>query len=161
MQSRWALQEQHRHAGRGAEAAVGDAAAFVRALELPEVLKGLSKGARKRVEGELQTIQIALRDKVLGILEGVANNKQREWVMNQIGENRPGLNERYEELAGTADSEAVNALLTRVDTWAGWLRDRLTRQLRGGDGLRCRRACRAFTSPRSMPRCKGRLRLAP
>jgi hypothetical protein len=87
------------------------------------LLKGLGKGARNRVKGALDTVQIALRDKALGLLEGVANKKQREWVMNQIGENRPGLNERYVELAGTADSEAVDALLTRVDIWAGWLRD--------------------------------------
>lgn len=88
------------------------------------LLKGLGKGGvRKTTEGALQNIQVALQDKVFGILEGVANAKQREWVMNQIGENRPGLNERYVELAGTADSEAVAALLTHVDTWAGWLRD--------------------------------------
>lgn len=88
------------------------------------LLRGLGKGgARKTTEGALQNIQVALRDKVLGILDGVANSKQREWVMNQIGENRPGLNERYVELAGTADPEAVIALLTHVDTWAGWLRD--------------------------------------
>jgi hypothetical protein len=87
------------------------------------LLKGLGTGARNRVEGALQIVQTALRNKVLGLLEGVAKPEQRQWVMNQIGENRPGLNERYVELAGTADSEAVNALLTRVDIWAGWLRD--------------------------------------
>jgi ApeA N-terminal domain 1 len=91
--------------------------------KVSRLLKGLGKGARRRVEGALETIQEALRDKALGLLEGVANKTERDWVMNQIGENRPGLNERYKELAGTADSEAVDALLTRVDIWAGWLRD--------------------------------------
>jgi hypothetical protein len=75
------------------------------------------------VEDALADIQTGLREKVLGILEGVASVPQRQWVMGQLGENRKGLNERYEELARRPDSEAVNELLTNVDRWAGWLRD--------------------------------------
>jgi hypothetical protein len=88
------------------------------------LLKGLGTGgARTRVQAALSAIQEALRDKVLGLLDGVADAKQREWVMNQIGENRPGLTERYKQLAETADSEAVEELLTSVEAWAAWLRD--------------------------------------
>ena len=88
------------------------------------LLKGIGRGgARKTVEAALAPLQNALLNKVIGLLEGVASAKQRQWVMNQIGENRPGLNERYKALAGTADPEAINELLTNVDIWAGWLRD--------------------------------------
>jgi ApeA N-terminal domain 1 len=85
--------------------------------------KGLGRQARRVVEDALADIQTGLREKVLGILEGVASVPQRQWVMGQLGENRKGLNERYEELARRPDSEAVNELLTNVDRWAGWLRD--------------------------------------
>jgi hypothetical protein len=88
------------------------------------LLKGIGKKqARKTVEGALESVQEGLRDKVLGMLEGVPSEKQRGWVMNQLGENRKGLNERYKELTEKADSEAVGELLTNVDRWAGWLRD--------------------------------------
>lgn len=85
--------------------------------------KGLGRQARRQVEDALENIQPPLREKVLGILDGLSVVKQREWLMNQIGENRKGLNERYVELAGRADSEAVDKLLTDVGKWAGWLRD--------------------------------------
>jgi hypothetical protein len=47
----------------------------------------------------------------------------REWVMNRIGENRPGLKQRLLELAAVPDSQAVEDLLTDVNTWAKWLRN--------------------------------------
>jgi ApeA N-terminal domain 1 len=87
------------------------------------LVKGLGKQASKQVDNALQSVGKPLREKVLGMLKGIADVNQREWLMNQLGENRPGLNERYKTLAETADSEAADALLTRVDIWAAWLRD--------------------------------------
>lgn len=47
----------------------------------------------------------------------------RDWVMNRLGDNRPGLKDRLVELTTRADPDAVKALLTDVDTWAKWLRN--------------------------------------
>jgi hypothetical protein len=56
-------------------------------------------------------------------LGGLDDPKLRQWVRNRTGDNRPGLKERYLELATKADSAAVQALLTDVDLWAKWLRN--------------------------------------
>jgi Apea-like HEPN len=47
----------------------------------------------------------------------------REWAMSRIKDNRPGLKQRLVELVTRADSEAVQNLLTDVDTWAKWLKN--------------------------------------
>jgi hypothetical protein len=47
----------------------------------------------------------------------------REWAMSRIKDNRPGLKDRLLELTTVPDGEAVNDLLTDVDTWAKWLKN--------------------------------------
>ncbi|MGV9711933.1 ApeA N-terminal domain 1-containing protein [Gordonia sp. NPDC003424] len=46
-----------------------------------------------------------------------------KWILPRVGENRPGLKDRYVELAGIPDSEAVNALVCNVEVWARWLKN--------------------------------------
>jgi hypothetical protein len=49
--------------------------------------------------------------------------KDRDWALSRIKDNRPGLKDRLVELVTKADSEAVEMLLTDVDTWAKWLKN--------------------------------------
>jgi len=63
------------------------------------------------------------------LLDGVCDapfydlKKDRDWAMSRIKDNRPGLKDRLVELVKKADSEAVQSLLTDVDTWAKWLKN--------------------------------------
>ena len=86
-------------------------------------LTGLKKGLLTKVTTLLESLPAREKDKVLGLITKVATPAHRAWVMNKLGDNRPGLMARYEELAAKADDQAVNALLTDVKTWAQWLRD--------------------------------------
>jgi hypothetical protein len=86
-------------------------------------LAGLKKRLLNKVTSLIGELPTHERDKVVELVTGVKDPTQREWVMNRLGDNRPGLMARYLELATKADSEAVDALLTDVETWAGWLRD--------------------------------------
>ena len=47
----------------------------------------------------------------------------RDWAISKIKDNRPGLKDRLVELVTKADAEAVQTLLTNVDTWAKWLKN--------------------------------------
>lgn len=49
--------------------------------------------------------------------------KHKEWALSRIKDNRPGLKDRLVELVTKADTEAVETLLTDVDTWAKWLKN--------------------------------------
>ena len=66
------------------------------------------------------------------LLDGVCDapfyalKKDRDWAMSRIKDNRPGLKDRLVELVKKADSEAVQSLLTDVDTWAKWLKNART-----------------------------------
>jgi hypothetical protein len=64
----------------------------------------------------------ALQDGVCDALF-YALKKDRDWAMSRIKDNRPGLKDRLVELVKKADSEAVQSLLTDVDTWAKWLKN--------------------------------------
>lgn len=87
------------------------------------VVRGLSQRELHRVMGALETIDQPLQDRVRRTLGGLDTPRQREWVSNKIGFNRPGLKSRYMELAQTrADPLAVSLLLTDIQTWAQWLR---------------------------------------
>ncbi len=61
----------------------------------------------------------AIKAKVAETFEG----DDLTWVKQQVSWNRLGLKDRYMELAGHADREAVTALLTDVETWARWLKN--------------------------------------
>lgn len=69
----------------------------------PEVYEAV----RKQVEAALSDTEKAARD----------------WVLNRLGDNRPGLKDRLLELTTRADPDAVTTLLTDVDTWAKWLKN--------------------------------------
>ncbi len=86
-------------------------------------LAGLKKRPLEKVTDLIGRVPAHEKDKVVDLLTGVDDPAQREWVMSRVGDNRPGLMTRYLELATKADSEAVDALLTNVETWARWLRD--------------------------------------
>jgi hypothetical protein len=49
--------------------------------------------------------------------------KDRNWALSRIKDNRPGLKDRLVELVTKADDEAVQGLLTNIDTWAKWLKN--------------------------------------
>lgn len=91
--------------------------------QVSTALSGLTKGLLKKVAGLIGKLPTHERQKVDALLVGVADPAQRNWVMNKMGSNHPGLMDRYRELASKADSEAVDALVTDPDVWAGWLRD--------------------------------------
>ena len=47
----------------------------------------------------------------------------RNWGLSRIKDNRLGLKDRLVELVTKADDEAVQSLVTNVDTWAKWLKN--------------------------------------
>jgi hypothetical protein len=49
--------------------------------------------------------------------------KHKEWALSRIKDNRPGLKDRLVELVTKADAEAVESLLSDVETWARWLKN--------------------------------------
>lgn len=51
------------------------------------------------------------------------DSDELKWILPRIGENRPGLKDRYVELAGIPDSEAVNNLVCSIEVWARWLKN--------------------------------------
>lgn len=93
------------------------------ATRVSNALTGLKKGLLNKVTTVLETLPTHEKDKVVGLITRVGTPAHRAWVMNRLGDNRPGLMARYEELAAKADDQAVGALLTDVKTWAQWLRD--------------------------------------
>ena len=93
------------------------------ATRVSNALTGLKKGLLNKVTTLLEALPAHEKDKVLGLITKVGTPAHRAWVMNRLGDNRPGLMARYEELAAQADDQAVDALLTDVKTWAQWLRD--------------------------------------
>lgn len=88
-----------------------------------EAVRGVSDDECSVVMDALTNVDEHLQDKVRQALAGLPSLKHRQWILSKIGFNRPGLKNRYVELAQTkADSYAVALLLTDIDTWAKWLR---------------------------------------
>lgn len=49
--------------------------------------------------------------------------RDRDWGLSRVKDNRPGLKDRLVQLVTKADDEAVESLVTNVDTWAKWLKN--------------------------------------
>lgn len=56
-------------------------------------------------------------------VDEVFDGKQKAWIKQRIGDNRPGLKDRYVELAAMADSESILKLVGDIDIWAKWLKN--------------------------------------
>lgn len=61
----------------------------------------------------------AIKAKIEEIFEG----NQKAWIKPRVGDNRPGLKDRYMELAALADSDSVLSLVGNIDVWAKWLKN--------------------------------------
>lgn len=64
----------------------------------------------------------ALHKEIVGIVkDSFEGHAGRDFVVQSVSRNDPGLKQRFLELASVPDDEAVKNLLGDVDTWAKWL----------------------------------------
>lgn len=82
-----------------------------------------AEGFHQALRPNSVSLDVGVHESIVKAVKNQFSGDALAWISPRIGENRPGLKQRYIELAEMPDSEAVTKLVDNVEVWAKWLKN--------------------------------------